>query len=146
MAYQESPSRVNVEFLKSSAGCAQRVIKLNHSPLVPSQLQGRIDPGLWGSFMTQMQQLADRHPYVVKPSGSQMLNWVLCGLLGAIIGLCAVNPDGGDYSAWTAEVQQALQQFRDPFAKCGLALSLQAGRQYWVQIDISNVAVGYPVG
>lgn len=44
MAWQETPTRVVVEFLRSNQG-TKRVIALKHTPqAVPPQLQGRVDP------------------------------------------------------------------------------------------------------
>lgn len=44
MAWQETPTKVVVEFLRSNQGTS-RVIKLKHTPqAVPPQLQGRVDP------------------------------------------------------------------------------------------------------
>ena len=47
MAYQQTPTRANIEFLKSSKGCGGRVIRLagaSDPQLIPQQLQGRMDP------------------------------------------------------------------------------------------------------
>ena len=47
MAYQQTPTRANIEFLKSSKGCGGRVIRLagaSSPQLIPQQLQGRMDP------------------------------------------------------------------------------------------------------
>ena len=84
MAYHQTPNRANIEFLKSSAGLrGGRTIRLNYGPqLPPPQLQGRIDPALWADFMTQVEVVANKHPYLVKPGGKQYSNW----LLGAVVG------------------------------------------------------------
>ncbi len=85
MAYQQTPTRANVELLKSSAPglCGGRMIRLNYGPqLAPAQLQGRVDPTLWTEFMGQVQVLADRHPYLVKPGGKQYSNWIFAALVG----------------------------------------------------------------
>jgi hypothetical protein len=50
-------------------------------------------------------QAAQQHPYVVKPSAGRVGSWVACGALGAIIGCCAINPDGGDYGVWLPQVR-----------------------------------------
>ncbi|KAK9843392.1 hypothetical protein WJX81_000067 [Elliptochloris bilobata] len=96
--------------------------------------------------MQDVDALARVHPYVVPPSARQGGEWVLCGLLGSVLGFCCVNPDGGDYGQWTALVHQALDKWRGPFSQRGLLLSLQNHRDYWIQIDVQNVAQGYPTG
>lgn len=53
MAYCESQTRANVEFLRSTAKGKGRVIRLNHLPnQMPVQLQGRVDPvrGMGGAL------------------------------------------------------------------------------------------------
>lgn len=87
MAYQQTATRANVEFLKSSGGLrAGRQIRLNYGPqLAPAQLQGRIDPALWADFMGQVQALAGRHPYMAKPGGKQYSNWILAALVGEAV-------------------------------------------------------------
>ncbi len=87
MAYQQTATRANVEFLKSSGGLrAGRQIRLNYGPqLAPAQLQGRIDPALWADFMGQVQVLADRHPYMAKPGGKEYSNWILAALVGEAV-------------------------------------------------------------
>lgn len=50
-------------------------------------------------------QAALGHPYVIKPSAGRVGSWVACGALGAIIGCCAINPDGGDYGVWLPQVR-----------------------------------------
>ena len=85
MAYHQTPTRANIEFLKSSAPglCAGRMIKLNYGPeLPPPQVQGRLEPALWADFMGQVRAVADRHPYLVKPGGKQYTNWLVAGLVG----------------------------------------------------------------
>lgn len=85
MAYQQSPTRANIEFLKSSAPglCAGRAIKLNYGPeILPPQLQGRLDPSLWSEFIGQVRLVADKHPYLVNPGGKEYSNWLIAGLIG----------------------------------------------------------------
>ena len=85
MAYQQTATRANIEFLKSSAPgiCGGRAIKLNYGPQqAPTQLQGRVAPALWADFMSQVHALADRHPYLVKPGGKQYSNWLLAAVVG----------------------------------------------------------------
>lgn len=147
MAYQQTATRANVEFLKSSGGVrAGRQIRLNYGPqLAPAQLQGKLDPALWADFMGQVQVLADRHPYMAKPGGKEYSNWILAALVGAVIGLFCFSPDAGSYPQWEAEVNNILQQYQPAFNKSGLTLSLQHNREFWIQIDVSTIAQGIPV-
>lgn len=46
----------------------------------------------------------------------------------AVIGCASINPDGGSYPAWEAEVSQMIARWRQSFAHCGLAVSLQRTR------------------
>lgn len=85
MAYHQTPTRANIEFLKSSAPglFGGRAIKLNYGPeMVPPQVQGRLDPRLWAEFMGQVRAVADRHPYLGKPGSKEYSNWILAGLMG----------------------------------------------------------------
>lgn len=45
-----------------------------------------------------------------------------------MIGCAAINPDGGSYPQWEAEVTQMLDRYRGAFGHNGLALSLQRTR------------------
>ena len=85
MAYHQTPTRANIEFLKSSAPgvFGGRMIKLNYGPeMPPPQVQGRLDPRLWAEFMGQVRAVADKHPYLAKPGGKDYSNWILAGLMG----------------------------------------------------------------
>jgi hypothetical protein len=111
MAMYQNQSRVCVEFLKSSKGIGTRIIKLNYGPqAIPPQLTGRMDmvrkdnqdmrwlrsranahdrlkncclvQNMWGAFMQECAVLAERHPYVIKPSGKQVGSWALCFSIG----------------------------------------------------------------
>lgn len=85
MAYHQTPTRANIEFLKSSAPglFGGRMVKLNYGPeMPPPQLQGRLDPHLWAEFMGQVRAVADRHPYLAKPGSKDYSNWILAGLMG----------------------------------------------------------------
>jgi hypothetical protein len=129
--------RVCVEFLKSSKGIGTRIIKLNYGPqAIPPQLMGRMDMNMWGAFMQECAVLAERHPYVIKPSGKQVGSWALCFSIAAVIGCAAINPDGGSYPQWEQEVSQMLARWRDSFGHAGLSLSLQRTREHWIQIDL----------
>lgn len=133
----QTQNTVNVEFLKSSKGIGSRVIKLNYSPnALPPQLVGRVDMNMWGAFMQECAVLAERHPYVIKPSAKQVGMWGVCFSIASVVGCAAINPDGGSYPQWEAEVSQMLARWRDSFAHSGLALSLQRTREHWIQIDI----------
>lgn len=142
-AYYETPTRANVEFLKSAGGKAGRTIRLNHNPnAVPPQLQGRVDPvrgtqpphtnplinttgsqELWASFMADVEAVANRHPYVVKPGAGRVAGWGGCMAVGAVLGFCCINPDGGDYGVWVPEVQQVLDRWRPTFQQRGCTLT-----------------------
>lgn len=146
--WQEDQYKVVVEFLKSSAGSKGRTIQLKHSAaVVPPQLAGRLSPQVWHAFMADIEQAAQQHPYVVKPSAGRVGSWVACGALGAIIGCCAINPDGGDYGVWLPQVQSIIDRHQPAFAASGCQLSLQRAQQsHWVQVDVNPaMAVGQPV-
>jgi hypothetical protein len=49
-------------------------------------------------------QAAQQHPYVVPPSAGRMGSWVGAACLGAVLGVCCINPDGGDYNVWLQQV------------------------------------------
>eukprot|EP00878_Enallax_costatus_P004749 GHUV01004999.1.p1 GENE.GHUV01004999.1~~GHUV01004999.1.p1 ORF type:complete len:163 (+),score=50.04 GHUV01004999.1:295-783(+) len=145
--WQETPTKVVVEFLKGNQG-ARRVIQLQHSAaVIPPQLAGRVQPIVWHTFMNDIQQAADSHPYVVSPSGGRVGSWFLSGLMGLVLGCCVLSPDGGDYGTWLQQVQAIIARHQPAFATGGATLSLQrAQRSYWVQIDINpSMAVGQPV-
>lgn len=147
MAYQQTATRANIEFLKSSAPgiCGGRAIKLNYGPQqAPTQLQGRVAPALWADFMSQVHALADRHPYLVKPGGKQYSNWLLAAVVGAVVGLFCFSPDAGSYPQWEAEVNTVLQRYQPVFNQNGITLSMQHSRESWIQIDVGAVAQGLP--
>lgn len=144
--WEENPHKVVVEFLKTGSG-ATRLIKLKHSAaVVPPQLNGRMPPHVWQAFMADIEQAAQQHPYVVKPSAGRVGSWVACGALMSVVGFCCINPDGGDYNVWLPQIQSIIDRHHPAFAACGCQLSLQRAQQsYWVQIDINpNMAVGQP--
>ncbi|KAI8468034.1 MAG: hypothetical protein J3K34DRAFT_523242 [Monoraphidium minutum] len=146
--WEENPYKVVVEFQRSSAGVGNRTIKLRHSPnVVPLQLQGRISPTTWQMFMQEVQRLAECHPYVVSPSAKRVGGWVGAAALGAVVGLCCFNPDGGEYSEWVPQAEALVSEYGAPFAAGGAALSLKrAQHSYWIQIDVNPaMAVGQPV-
>ncbi|KAK9829486.1 hypothetical protein WJX72_006152 [[Myrmecia] bisecta] len=122
------------------------MIKLNYNQAaVPPQLQQRLDPRIWQSFMVDVDELAKTHPYVERPSAKQGCQWVLCGLIGSVIGICFVDPDGGDYEQFHQQVQHVVNKWQPAFQKCGLTLSQQHTRTWWLQIDVNPAAPGYPV-
>ena len=51
-----------------------------------------------------------------------------CAVTASVIGCVSINPDGGSYPHWEAEVQQMLQRWRPVFEHGGMALSLQRTR------------------
>lgn len=91
-------------------------------------------------------QAARVHPYVVKPSAGRMASWAGGACLGAVLGVCCINPDGGDMAEWLPQVQAIIDRHQPAFAAAGCQLSLQRAQQsHWVQIDINpNMAVGQP--
>ena len=151
-AFQETSLRVNIEFLRASAGRSGRVIRFNHTPdIVPGQLQGRITPGDWSLFMADVDALAKTHPYIQKPSAKQVGTWACCFAIGAVVGLCVVDPDAGDYHVWEEEVRAVLAKHQALFQNAGCMLSLVRRRDYFIQIDIDPskapavpVAMGVP--
>eukprot|EP00882_Tetradesmus_deserticola_P011759 GHRQ01012444.1.p1 GENE.GHRQ01012444.1~~GHRQ01012444.1.p1 ORF type:complete len:167 (+),score=36.57 GHRQ01012444.1:727-1227(+) len=145
--WQENQQKVVVEFLKGNQG-ARRIIHLKHSAAaVPPQLAGRINPGVWQAFMTDVEQAAQQHPYVLPPSAGRMGSWVGAALLGAVLGVCCISPDGGDYGVWLQQVQSIIARHQASFAAAGANLSLQrAQHSYWLQIDVApGPVVGHPV-
>lgn len=144
MAYQETPTRANVEFLRSQLKGQGRVIRLNHTPdQVPPQLAARVDPGLWHQFMLEVEGLANRHPYVVKPDAKQAGKWAACGAIGAVIGVCFINPDGGDYPQWNSDAQHLVAQWRQRFAERGCSLTFVFNRNPYIQVDVDPAAPAY---
>jgi hypothetical protein len=140
-AFQETSLRVNIEFLRASAGRAGRIIRFNHTPdIVPGQLQGRITPGDWSAFMSDIDGLAKSHPYIQKPNAKQVGMWAACFAIGAVVGLCVVDPDAGDYNVWEAEVRTVIDKHQPLFQGAGCNLSLVRRRDYWIQIDIDPAA------
>ena len=73
--------------------------------------------------------------YVIKPSAGQVARWGVCFSLAAVVGCWSINPDGGSYPQWEAEVVQLIERFRQPFAQAGCNLSLQQTRQALVVVD-----------
>lgn len=49
-----------------------------------------------------------------------------------------MNPDGGDYGAWLAQLQMLVDAHQPVFAAGGAALSVQQihGTNFWVQVDV----------
>ncbi len=66
---------------------------------------------------------------MIKPSAGQVARWGVCFSLAAVVGCWSINPDGGSYPQWEAEVVQLIERFRQPFAQAGCNLSLQQTRQ-----------------
>ncbi|WIA31823.1 hypothetical protein OEZ86_002690 [Tetradesmus obliquus] len=145
--WQENQQKVVVEFLKGNQG-ARRIINLKHNAAaVPQQLAGRINPGVWQAFMGDVEQAAQQHPYVTPPSAGRMGGWALAACVGSVLGVCCINPDGGDYSVWLQQVQSLIARHQPSFAAAGANLSLQrAQHSYWLQIDVApGAVVGHPV-
>lgn len=36
-----------------------------------------------------------------------MGGWALAACVGSVLGVCCINPDGGDYSVWLQQVRAA---------------------------------------
>jgi hypothetical protein len=141
-AFRETTQRVNIEFLRASASGAGRIIRFNHSPeIVPPQLIGRLSHLDWRAFMADVDLLAKHHPYVQKPGAKQAAGWAACFAIGSVVGLFCVNPDAGDYGGWSQEVHAVLNKHRHTFEQAGCSLSLQGGRDHWIQIDIDPLKV-----
>lgn len=136
-AFRETSQRVNIEFLRASQPRVGRVIRFNHSPeIVPSQLLGRLAPLDWRAFMADVDILAKHHPYVQKPGAQQAAGWAACFAIGSVVGLFCVNPDAGDYGGWSQEVHGVLNKHQQVFEQAGCNVSLQGGRDHWIQIDV----------
>lgn len=45
-------------------------------------MSGPAAQNVWGTFMQECSQLAERHPYVIKPSGKQVGSWAICFSIG----------------------------------------------------------------
>ncbi|KAF8070981.1 nitric oxide synthase [Scenedesmus sp. PABB004] len=146
--WQEDAGKVVIEFLKGNSG-ARRTIVLKHSAAsVPPQLAGRVPPAAWAAFMADVEAAAAAHPYVVKPSAGRVGSWAGAAVLGAVLGVCCMNPDGGNYSDWLPQVDALIARHAPAFAAGGAALSLQrAQRSYWIEVKVNPaMAVGQPVG
>lgn len=138
-AFYENSVRVNVEFLRASQAGAGRVIRFNHRPdAVPAQLQGRISPGDWSIFMKECDILASKHPYVQTPKAKDYGKWAACFGVGSVIGIFCANPDVGDYGEWENDAKEVISQYRLRFESAGCTISLQKGRDYWIQIDLTT--------
>lgn len=146
--WADTPTRVVIEFKKSTGKGMTRRIELSKSPYeLPAQLMGRVTPEVWAGFMTDVQQLADNHPYLQRPSANTCLNNAGALLFFLTIGFGCFQADGGDYGPWFVSVETILARNRPYFAHGGMALSLQQVHgSYWIQVDVNPaVAVGAPV-
>lgn len=148
--WQETPTKVVVEFQRSAGKAGKgRVIVIKQSPTeVPSQLNGRLAPESWVSFMSDVDVLARTHPYVVAPSAGRVCEWAAGLTCGLITGFCCINPDGGDYGEWVTQAQRVLAVHGPAFHQAGARLSLQnVHGSYWIQIDLdpSIAVMGQPV-
>ena len=66
--------------------------------------------------------------YVIRPSTGQVARWGVCFSMAAVVGCWSINPDGGSYPQWEAEVGQLIGRYRQPFAEAGCNLGLQQTR------------------
>lgn len=144
--WAENQFKVVVEFKRSNE--RGRTIKLAHTPAVlPPQLYGRVAPEVWGSFMNDVQTLTATHPYVVRPGAGRVGSWLGGAIMGAVVGFCMINPDGGDYGEWLPQVQQVINRHQPAFAAGGASMAIRdVHGNFWIQIDIdpNRVAVGMP--
>jgi hypothetical protein len=86
--------QVVVEFQKGNE--RGRTIKLKHSPAVlPPQLHGRVAHEAWAALVNDCLMLAKTHPYVARPGAGRVASWAGGMLMGAVVGFCCINPDGG---------------------------------------------------
>lgn len=146
--WDDTPVRVVIEFKKGGQGAHRKIEVTKHRDMMPPQLYGRVEMPVWQGFMTEVQQMADQHPYLQMPSAS-----ICCNNMGALlcflsIGFGCFEPDGGDYGVWLAAVDAMLARNAPYFAHGGSVLSLQRVHgSYWIQIDVNPavVAVGAPV-
>lgn len=138
-----------IEFQRSSQGASRHIALKHNAQMLPPQLAGRVSPQDWQRFMGEVQQLAEQHPYVVRPSAGKMCGWLGGAVMGAVLGFCCIDPDGGDYGVWVPQVEQCIARWQPVFNHGGAALSLKrAQSSYWIQVDIDPnvVAAGVPVG
>jgi len=143
--WSENADRVVIEFKRSSAGTAGRVIELSHAPgVLPPQLAARaFPPGAWASLLDDAYSLAASHPYVGRPGAGQVAGWAGCFCLAAVVGFASVNPDAGDWPAWLAAAEAAVARHAPAFSAHGVALSLaRAQGSYWIQADCAPLAAG----
>lgn len=86
---------------------------------------------LWGSFMSEVQQLAASHPYTQRPTAGQMGRWGACFCVGAVLGVFCADPDAGDYAAWESQAHQLVSRYNPAFAAAGCTLNLSRTRHVW---------------
>lgn len=94
----------------------------------------------WRAFMADVEAVANRHPYVVKPGAGRVAGWGGCIAVGAVLGFCCINPDGGDYSVWVPEVQQVLDRWRPTFQQRGCMLTFVQQR-YACCVRYCNIVI-----
>ena len=137
-AFQETPYRVNVEFLRASQPGVGRVIRFNHRPdTLPPQLVGRVPLEVWAAFMADVDLLAKHHPYVQRPTAKHYGKWAACFALGSVIGVFCANPDAGNQQEWDSEAAGVVARHQPAFAASTCMLSMQGGRERWLQIDVA---------
>lgn len=140
--WSETPNKVVIEFKRSGRG-GSRVIELAHAAgVLPPQLAARGVPlQVWDALMADVNALAAAHPYSAKPGAKDVANWACCFALLAVVGLAAVNPDSGDWSAWLPQAESVVARHAPALSPYGVALSLaRAQGSYWLQADCAAAA------
>ena len=122
--WAETPSRVVVEFLRSS-GFFHRTILLKHCPdVLPPQLR-HVPPHLWASFMGDVKLLALEHPYAWRAEEGSKFNWcngylcICCIAIGRMAG-----SDRVDMRWWREQLALLLAQHGAALAPWGARLGV----------------------
>lgn len=81
------PGRAGADNVTLQAGCTQTCIV---RPLVYQVLACLTQP-VWDNFMREVEVCANHHPYLVKPSTSDLGRWASCGVIGRTAARLLVN-------------------------------------------------------
>ncbi|KAG2494974.1 hypothetical protein HYH03_006907 [Edaphochlamys debaryana] len=144
--WQETQFRVIVEFKKGGSGARRTITLSRDSNAFPSQLVGRVQPEVWGLFVTDLQQLTHTHPYLQTPSMEFCCSWLAGFCIMLVVGFGCFP--GDDYGPWLPQLQAVLDRHRAAFAAGGATLKIgRVHGSYWAQIDVdpTAMAVGAPV-
>jgi hypothetical protein len=75
---------------------------------------------MWGAFMQECAVLAERHPYVIKPSGKQVGSWALCFSIGERLKYASAYTDAVTLHSYvTAEPRRCALDARRPQTQGG---------------------------